>query len=370
MTTMSDVRIVVVTAPVGDVSLHEEVRLVKPALLYADHVTIYSPVAMLLQSAAAVALNPDLTLDLLRQIGPLLDPAVTPAFARYDELVGRKHKTPRDLQSIAGFRKLLIDGGRDIAEQVDVMIDQAGGSDLIPAIESGLLTVDPIVREDEIDQSNDDFIFDAYIARLRELLLDGHAYPLFDDQVGDLVHAAAGESAFKIGNVSRGKQASAAARFMEELPAFPDATVQEILDIRAELRDPLVRFRAAIAEMEKLIRSAAHEPDFQGEVEMIFHERVAPALLEIRELVHDNASLRRLTEAAVLDVKGILTATVTFGMTMHADMSALVAAALDVGIPVGAAAARAAWTKSEAARGIERHQLFMLYKTNKLLERG
>jgi hypothetical protein len=59
----------------------------------------------------------------------------------------------------------------------------------------------------------------------------------------------------------------------------------------------------------------------------------------------------------------------TFGMTSHADLSHLVAAALDVTIPVGVAVGRAALEQKKVAREIERdHQLFMLYKTNALLD--
>jgi hypothetical protein len=372
MNAMDDVRIAIIAGSSGRISLQEEVRLIKPALLYADHVTLYSPVAAHLVSAAAVGLDPDMTLELMRQVGPMLDPDFASSIATYDEMVARAHKTRSEMQTIVGFRKILIEGAQSILVKVEELIDQAGGTELIPAIEAGLLTLDPLVREDEVDPSNDDLVFDAFISRLREVLVDGHGYPLFDDQVGGLVHAAVAENAFEIGNVStrRAKQVSAAAQFMQHLPAFPDATVEEILDIRGELRDPLIRFRAAVIEMESLIQSAAHEPDFQAEVQDMFHERVAPALLEIRELVHDNSSLRRLAEAAIADAKGILTATVTFGVTAHADLAYLVAAALDVAVPVTAAVGRAAIAQRDAAREIERHQLFMLYKTTVLLEDG
>lgn len=367
---MTDIRIAVVTGTSGDVSLDSAVRLVKPALLYADHVTLYSPVAALLQSAAAVGLSDELTLAVLREVGPLIDPTFPATLQIVDELAAKRHKTRSDMQLLIGLKSTLREGAAQILNKAEEMIEQAGGTELIPAIEAGLITLDPLVREDEVDTSNDDLVFDAFIARLQELLLDGHAYPLFDDQVGGLVHSAVAENAFELGDVSarRGKQVSAAAHFMQQLPAFPAATVQEVLDIRDELRSPLVRFRSAIIEMEQLIESAAHEPDFVGEVEDLFHERIAPALLEISELVRDNASLRQLTAAVVADSKGILTAALTFGVTASADLPNLVAAALDVAVPVTAAVGRAAWARSVATHEIQRHQLFFLYKTNALLE--
>lgn len=367
-TSATDLRIAIVTGASGGISLHEEVRLVKPALLYADHVTLYSPCAAILQSAAATGLDADLTLEVMRQVGPMIDADFGPNIATYDEMVAKKHKTRREMQIIVGFRKILAEGAANILVKVEEMIDQAGGADLIPAIDAGLVTIDPLVRNDSV--GDDDVVFESFLARLRELLRDGHTYPLFDDLVGDLVNSGVAENAFELGTttVPRGKQVSAATRFMDRLPAFPHATIDEILDIRDELRSPLVRFRAAMIEMERLIQSAAHEPDFEAEVDVLYHERIAPALLEIRERVQDNSSLRRLAEAAIADAKGILTASVTFGVTAEADLPHLVAAALDVAVPVTAAVGRAALARTVATREIERQHLFFLYKTNALLE--
>ena len=45
--------------PSGGLSLENEIRLAKPALLYADSVTLISPVATLLQAAADVGASED-----------------------------------------------------------------------------------------------------------------------------------------------------------------------------------------------------------------------------------------------------------------------------------------------------------------------
>jgi hypothetical protein len=58
--------------------------------------------------------------------------------------------------------------------------------------------------------------------------------------------------------------------------------------------------------------------------------------------VGGRASLRQLTAAVVADSKGILTAALTFGVTASEDLPNLVAAALDVAVPVTAAVGRAA----------------------------
>src|SRR4051812_17476518 len=102
---MSEVRIAIMTAPSEGISLASEIRLLKPALLYADHVTLYSPAATLLQSTAAVGLSTDATLELMRQVAPQLDPNVTRSLEVYDQLRAKKHKTRSEIQTMLGFRR-------------------------------------------------------------------------------------------------------------------------------------------------------------------------------------------------------------------------------------------------------------------------
>jgi len=67
---VTEVRIAIATAPQG-LSLDQEIRLLKPALLYADHVTLYSPAAALLGSArAAGEMGAEAMIPLLRAVPP------------------------------------------------------------------------------------------------------------------------------------------------------------------------------------------------------------------------------------------------------------------------------------------------------------
>lgn len=60
---------------------------------------------------------------------------------------------------------------------------------------------------------------------------------------------------------------------MESLPSFPAASIAETLDIRDELRRPLTNFRAAVAEMERQIQSAAFDAEFVAEVDDLYFEK-------------------------------------------------------------------------------------------------
>jgi hypothetical protein len=376
--------IAVATGPSGGLSLENEIRLVKPALLYADRVSIISPVATLLQAAEDVGASEGLTMALFRQLGPELDPVAADAFAHFDELRSKPRPSRSEARQIADFRRLLQHGADEILEKAREMMLAAGAGELAPALDAGLVAIEPVVQESDavatvapgiaaaagVGTDYDSLLANSFMQRIRELLADPFAYPLFDEQVGDIVRAHVSEGLFEVGAVPRrhGKHVSAAAQSMEKLPSFPSASVQEVLEIRNELQKPLTNFRAAVAEMERILQSAAYETDFPAEVEDLYLEKVAPALQEIGELVRQNSYLRELMRAAVGDAKSMLTAVLTVGVAALAGIPDLVAAALAAGIPTGAAALRANSATGEAQRDIEAHHLFFLYKTEELLQ--
>lgn len=364
---MDEVRIAITTAPRG-LSLASEVRLLKPALLYADGVTLYSPTASLFASTAAVGEmdEPEL-LAFLREVAPVVNPGAAAGLDAYEQLRRKKGKTRQEMQGLLQMKRALRGFAGEWTQKVEEMLMDAGAEELVPAIEVGLVTIDPLVRAGD---ERDDALFNAYITRLRELLKTGHAYPLLDDQTGDLVRAAVSESAWELGASARrrGKQITGASRFMERLPAFPDASMQEILDIRERLRPPLVRFRAAMIEMERLIDAAAHEEEFEAEIADLYLEKVAPALQEIDEAVQDDKYLRQLAGALVDDAKTYVSGGLSLAVAMFAQVPDLVAVATGLGVGAATAALQAGWRSAGGRQQTERHQLFFLYKLGGLLE--
>lgn len=81
---------------------------------------------------------------------------------------------------------------------------------------------------------------------------------------------------------------------MARLPTFPLATVDEVLDIRAELNPALTQFRSAMVTTAKNFTSAAWETGFEDEVHTAWVETVQPALESIDNTVRDDKSLSAL----------------------------------------------------------------------------
>jgi hypothetical protein len=337
--------------------------------------------------AEDVGANEEMTLALARQVTPTLDPEAAEAFAHYDRLRRKPNPSRRDREHIATFRALLAENAHEISAKSREMLHDAGADEILPAVEAGLVQIDPVIRGDDetvaaiassvaraagVASAYDSLIAESFIRRVAALLADPLTYPLFDEMVGDVVRAQVAEGLFEIRDTAkrRGKQVSAAAQLMRGMPSFPAASIAEILDIRNELRTPLTKFRGAVAEMEGLIQSAAYESDFEAEVDALYFRKVAPALGEIAEAVEGNTYLRQLMRAAVSDAKTMLTAVLTMGVAAHLGVPELLAAAVGSGVPAGTASLHAPEAKSLGNKEIQGNHLFFLYRLEELLLPG
>lgn len=361
-----DVEITVSTSPAG-LTLAKDIKLLKPALLYADHVTLYSPTAALLSSGRAVGAMGEVgAIELLRAVGPQIQPRSVEALELYEQLRCLARPSKGQRRAIREMKQLLLDCAAEVAEKMHGLSAAAGITELQPALDAGLVTIDPLVRERD---GGDGALERAYLERLRMLLRSGHAYPLFDDVTGDLVRAALADGVWELGTTPRrrGKQVAAAAQLMDSLPTFPQASMSEVLDVRDSLRSPLRNFRAAVIQMERDIAAAAHEPDFTGEVEELYLEKVAPALEEIHEAIRSDRYLRALMEAGVADAHTYTTGVLAVAVALFTHIPHLAVAGTGLATSAVSAAAKAAWKRSEGKREAERHQLFFLYRLRERL---
>jgi len=357
----AEMAIVIGVSPTSKFSLETELRLIKPALLYGDRVTLYSPATSLVAMAAAIGdLSDDQKVDFLTQVLPSVSPKqaqqTLPLLSLYRQLRRERRRSREEIVLVERIRRQLNVAWEMIRERVDEMVASSGANELSPAMEAGLLEIDVLLSGQE-DFSLDDML-QEFLDRLAQSLTDDAAYPLFDDEAGSLVaaHVAEGLIVPTQSAEARGRQVAAAADFMTRLPAFPAASVAEILDIRNALRDPLVRFRAAMVEVTEMLAAAAYETPFSGDLEQIYVEKVSPALLEVTEAVRTNRYLRELLGEAIMDMKTIATAVLTFGVTRTSDMAPLIAG----GAAAATAAMSAAWNTAAERRRIRQQQFYLL----------
>jgi hypothetical protein len=209
-----------------------------------------------------------------------------------------------------------------------------------------------------------------YINAISKIVLEGDAYPLFDDMTGSLVRNLIKENRIKVTETrtNRGKHTLLAGRLLEKLPLFDEATVDEIVDIRSELDKPLINFRQALIGFSEEMKNAPWDNDFPVEADQVFHQRVAPAILEIEEQVKQTQSLANFASRLInkpLASGGSLSVVISQAFALPD----LASTALTMGglTSSGATAImeyREIWKER---RDIERNQLYFYYKAGKLL---
>ena len=73
-------------------------------------------------------------------------------------------------------------------------------------------------------------------------------FPLFDDDAGNMLRLMVKEGIVTDPHAARAAEAGIAGRLIGGLEAFLNADMDVILDVRARLQAPLVRFRSALAQ--------------------------------------------------------------------------------------------------------------------------
>jgi hypothetical protein len=343
-------------------------------------VLLHSATAVLLSSLAAISdLSAQGLLDFLKAIAPVIGgsgqnvsdlvtgaglssallPLLLDPSPRMRDLLATLDPTARAGldQAREGFENIRA----DMRNTVEGQLETAGVGSILPAVNAGLLKLLPFDPQDDVSS--------AYLEALWEVLRDARQYPLFDERIAGLVDLAVREGKIQPSakTRSRGKQVGAATQFLARLPTFPMASMDEVVEIRQELDSPLVRFRAEMVSVAESMTSEAFGPDFDEQAEEAWVGRVAPALLELEELVSEKR-LRiqfgaRLPSSGALGAMGGLVA----GITSHAPLIGLGVAA---GAAVAQAAASATVQRSKLDREIRKRPYYLLHHTEELLERG
>jgi hypothetical protein len=318
---------VVVAANPGTLATIEpELDLVKAALLYGDKVTLLSPVTTMLLRVDGIQHFPlAARLELVRRVAPYIaDPAGLPALEEsleeFGELLNAVERGPAGSRYMLGqVTRQLGAELREIDEVVKHICREAHIDQLARARNDGVLQIESADPGDEIDllasclksaklaemgRSEEDphagRIVETFADRLSHHLSSGSEYLIFDEPIASLTEAGIREGRFTPAPGPSGKcaQAMTASALMARLPTFPLATVDEVLDIRAELNPALTQFRSAMVTTAKNFTSAAWETGFEDEVHTAWVETVQPALESIDNTVRDDKSLSALASNA------------------------------------------------------------------------
>jgi hypothetical protein len=346
-------RVTVATVPTSEILVASEVRLAKSALLYADHVTIASGNAAMIDAASRLldASPATKTRQLIEIASVLADPA---AQAAMKLMTGRRFR--RHAAFYAQVEAQMSDSIGALERTIGGFSQQSGITELEGARAAGLLDIDPLGL-DPVALLQDSVLMasgrtapgsrDKVVAALIEAIataasLRSTTYPLFDDGANDLARTMIRAGMITDPSVEWAGQSGLASHFVGQLPAFPGATMSEILDLRGVLRPTLVRFRSALVGMTNTIELAPWEPEFVHAADDLWRSDVAPALADLEQNARDAGAFSLLGHAASSPRPYAAGgATLILGFTAASSMPAFAAAAIALGAPLVTAATAA-----------------------------
>lgn len=280
----------------------EEVRLVRSALLYAGNVELISPAVARLERLTKLACSiPEGLVEILemhhRDPNPEaleLDPQrlrETLQMAK-EMLTFRKTHTraqirqsPELQQAKKVYDQVLGLSYDSLASGVRRQYDEYwrvyGGKDLEEAISRGVLTChNDVFFRDEMASDLDLERISTYVDGL---LRDPSAHLLFDDLIRRL-----GQERVEKNRVTPSTQtmknsarAGAGTRFVEHLPVFPDASMEDILKARLELAELRGRYYRGIRSVQEKIASSPLDADFLPEVDQYWRDCIHPIAAEM-----------------------------------------------------------------------------------------
>lgn len=281
----------------GEVTLARDVELVRASMLYADEVRLVSPASELVLSMAGVA-NGDYSR--LAQLFMAMPDEVLVRFNGGRALDrGFRRRLPLLSAAIATHGpQETLDQLRDTASR---LMASSGGSEILEALKSNVVTLTSLAQSGD---PSADTTTGAFVEELRALLQDSGWKLLVDAQTAGLVRALIAEKlvtpgAFVIGDAAR---AGVGTGVIARLPAFPQVPVSEILGLRADLKQPLQRYRQATVELSTKLRVGPFDRAFAEDVDEIYGRSVAPALEELRASLADHGLVRQVSRALRVDV--------------------------------------------------------------------
>lgn len=382
------------TGPDG-VSLAKEVELVRAALLYADEIEVVSPGAGMVASMTEVAegdryglLNVLASMDdrLIaslptgrelpanwREILPAMMFAIEMGPDWIRRLPGGNAIDPAVLRQIGGLDGQFDEIMSTFRGAADTLLARSGGGELQPAIKAGVVTVSPLPLPDAADPPA---MVSKFVAKLTELLADRRLRLLFDDSVAGLVRSMVdlGLATPHQLTVRHAGEAAVGSGFVTRLPAFTAAPIDELLDLRADLADPLSRYRRAVSVMAGKLAYRAFDEESAVEIEDIWRNEVDPALRDLREGFAEHGLVRELSRTLLLDLKTYVSGAAGAGLWVAMeDLTSLsgVIRAVGAGAPAAAVAAQSVaasgYRRHDARRQLEKHELFYLYEVENRL---
>lgn len=159
---------------------------------------------------------------------------------------------------------------------------------------------------------------------------------------------------------------------MGYLPHFSTMPMDEIIDLRRDIKQPLKRFRAAVGRIGRDSETRPIDESFAVEVEDAWRLDVEPALAEVRESLAEHGLLREVASVALGDPRRLLleaggVVAAAYGPVLS--LSGALTAGAAVGIPTVDVAGRALQQHREERLKAKSSAFYFLHRVAEAADR-
>lgn len=353
----------------GAVTLHNELRLVRSSLLYADRVDLIAPAASLLWTLTPLrGLDPDdvwetiadLPPEALQRLGVEESAVPLPAFRQMMRNLGKRSAT--DLTRLEG-EKLWRPAIQEILREVEETFGGAEAPELELALNTGNVRLLDTGKqlEDPVDQQ-----VAGFRNRIAEALANPSGTVLFDQLTTSMIREDDSlRKKFSPVGMDRSRRAAAGTGLVEWLPVFPDAPMSSVLEAREELADSRAKYRASVKALTAELQSSTLDETLPSDIEELWRDGVRPTLVDLRKTVKASRIAKETGLRLATEGYGIPTIAVTItSLSSIADLLPTATAAMAASLRIAAAGAREA---VEARSVKKKHDLVYLLDLNKKL---
>lgn len=272
----------------------EELRHIKCGLLYGDRTTVLSVTSyalMALYKTLLTARNKRLSIE--QRIK---------AVNRFANATGLTGIPTNEIQKRSITNTVLA----EMDHQMSQYISRFGWSEVAETTRAqDLKFISPYKGKDpyqylsqllsETKEGSTKIIPVLYWIRIKEILEKVSCYPLLSEATRETMRQeiSMGLINIKKENFNSGKIAGFSSYMFIDLPYFPNATIQQIIQLRKYLNKYLKIFRHAIAKYSEDIASEQWDKDFIIDAKRVFDKDVAPSLEALKEEIRKNKFIRK-----------------------------------------------------------------------------
>lgn len=303
--------------------LRSELSLVRSSILYADQITVLSPYL------DVAGMHEDLR-ERLARLSATQNSLEAQASTHDDAQLGA---------IVAGLRRAL-------GNVIDPPSDPTAGR---PEIAELFRRHDDVIRHVPILQSSNaaGSFEQEFVTTLLPFLTDPAAHAVFDARAGELIRLlAATDGRLGSGAITqRHREAELGAGLIARLPAFPQAPIDELLDIKSELAGPLLNYRSAVAKLEEGMSQTLGSRDIDDAIQATWRKVVGPAVSQLEDELTDTSFVRELARSASTSARDLVItgASLSIAVTTLTEL----AAALTAGSALAGASLQAVATAAK-----------------------